>query len=352
MERIGNVLMIGDMHLGVKSFNEEEMENQLKMMEEVYKYCKEKGVKEIIQLGDIFDNRTVVNIKFLEEIGERLFKRLELEGLKMYVILGNHDIYYRERLEISLIEQMSRRYDSVEVIKEDKEMEINGKRVKMIPWITKERELREEDIRDVEYVIGHFEIRDFYMMKGIKDSKGIRRGLFKGKKVISGHYHMRQLEGEIKYLGTPYQMTWGDYKEEKGFYHWLRGDEIKFIRNEVTYRHVKIEYEKSRMKIKGLYEEDRVVDKDSMKEEMESLKGMKIKMYVREEIDEEMRRVIKEIDEKSMSLEVIDEREMTGIVGEVDNDMIKDPMKMIIEVVKEEREEALEILKDVLDEIL
>jgi hypothetical protein len=50
--------------------------------------------------------------------------------------------------------------------------------------------------------------------------------------VYSGHFHCKQSEKNVSYLGTPYQITFSDLKERKGF-HILDTEtrELEFIEN-------------------------------------------------------------------------------------------------------------------------
>jgi len=57
------------------------------------------------------------------------------------------------------------------------------------------------------------------MMKGVECHEGIDRGfLSKYEHVYSGHFHTPSTKGNITYLGTPYELTWSDHGDKKGFY--------------------------------------------------------------------------------------------------------------------------------------
>jgi DNA repair exonuclease SbcCD nuclease subunit len=55
--------------------------------------------------------------------------------------------------------------------------------------------------------------------------------------VIAGHFHTKGEYGNITYVGTPYQMSWGDYGEDKGF-HILNEAKLSFHKtnHELFYR--------------------------------------------------------------------------------------------------------------------
>jgi hypothetical protein len=57
------------------------------------------------------------------------------------------------------------------------------------------------------------------MIPGFYCEDGISRDIFKGyERVFSGHFHQQQDDGQIRYLGAPYEITWSDYASAKGFH--------------------------------------------------------------------------------------------------------------------------------------
>ena len=69
--------------------------------------------------------------------------------------------------------------------------------------------------------------------------------LDKGKKIITGHFHLREHRkfdnGEILYLGNPFQMDFGDAGSTKGWYELdLNTCETTFYENKISPVHIKL----------------------------------------------------------------------------------------------------------------
>jgi len=84
--------------------------------------------------------------------------------------------------------------------------------------------------------MGHFEIAGFTMHRGMTSEEGLSRDLFrKFEFTFSGHYHHKSDANDIYYLGNPYQLTWQDYGDPRGFHLFeLDSKELTFIQNPNT----------------------------------------------------------------------------------------------------------------------
>ena len=116
-----------------------------------------------------------------------------------------------------------------------------------MPWICDENEADIfSKIKDskAQICFGHFEISGFEMDKGNVCEVGIdKQALSKYDIVLTGHFHHKSNDGNITYVGTPYEMTWADFNDTKGF-HIFDTDtrELEFIKNPFSMFH-KIPYD-------------------------------------------------------------------------------------------------------------
>jgi hypothetical protein len=119
--------------------------------------------------------------------------------------------------------------------------------VLLVPWWCDDND---QHIRDTlsttnaTHIIGHFEIDGFEMYKGAIHQGGTTKDIFNNFEAVwSGHFHHQSKVGNIHYLGTPYEMTWSDYGDQKGF-HVFDTDtrELTFVPNPFTIFH-KIHYD-------------------------------------------------------------------------------------------------------------
>ena len=92
----------------------------------------------------------------------------------------------------------------------------------MLPWICLDNQQETFDMiekTNAQVVMSHLELKGFQMNKGHIQQEGMDHKLFnKFDVVCSGHYHHKSTEKNIHYLGAPYEMTWMDYDDERGFH--------------------------------------------------------------------------------------------------------------------------------------
>jgi DNA repair exonuclease SbcCD nuclease subunit len=236
------ISLLTDLHFGYKSNNEVAFENQMLFFEkQFFPYLIEQKIKDVACLGDIFDNRNTVGIYILQELRERFFYWFRDNGITFHNIIGNHDNIYNNTLShnvfkatgIDLIKGINI-YDTVQRV------EIDNLIYAMVPWITDES----LDIpKNVDVVLGHFEMKDFCVTKGIQSKSGFDKSEFANfKLVLSGHYHIADRQANIQYIGNPYQKDWGDFNLDKGFWTLSSKCELEHHINNVSPRHINIAY--------------------------------------------------------------------------------------------------------------
>lgn len=215
------VAIVGDIHCGLRGSSDVMFYHQARWIEQFLDYIRTNDVKTVIQLGDLFDSRKAINLKSLKFVREKLFEPLQGMGVEFYTLIGNHDIFYRESLEVNSSGLLLNEFANVHVIEEPTTIELDGLKFDLIPWIAKSNEVACRDYMndsDSEYCCGHFEITGYQVLKGVVFEHGLSGDFFKSyKKVFSGHFHLRQERGNILYVGTPYWLTWSDAGTKKGF---------------------------------------------------------------------------------------------------------------------------------------
>lgn len=218
------IALLGDTHFGVRNDARHFHEYYEKFYSEVFfPYLEEHGIDTIIQLGDLFDRRKYINFLSLAESRRYFFDECKKRNIRLHALIGNHDIFWRNSLEINSPDLLLRDYDNITLWAKHGTLELDGAVFDMIPWMCNENEneIREFVSKSTSpYCVGHFELVGYYMQRGQVSHEGYEDKFLKDyDQVYSGHYHSRSasVDGKIAYLGTPYELFWSDYKDQKGF---------------------------------------------------------------------------------------------------------------------------------------
>lgn len=220
---MAKIALISDLHFGARNDADFFLNNFLEFANNIFfPYLQNNNIKTILMLGDIWDRRKYINFNTLHRALNEFFNPLRDMNIDIKIIYGNHDIFYKNTTNVNSIDLLLKPYKNIEIVDFAKVFEFDGLKVGMIGWIHNGN-LKEslEWINSVEADIltGHFEIKNFEMIKGCYCENGFELDMFKRfEYVFSGHFHVISDNGQIYYLGNPAQLNWSDFGLRKGFH--------------------------------------------------------------------------------------------------------------------------------------
>jgi len=215
--------IITDQHFGVRGdsvvFHD--------MMEKFYSefffpYLKEHDINLILDTGDTLDRRKYISFYTLSRARSYWFDKIRDNNMSLITLVGNHVIPYKNTLEMNALDLLLSDYDNIKVISKPAEIELGSMKTLLLPWICENNQKQTMDLiksTDAQVAFGHLELGGFSMYKGDTGHEGMDSSVFqKFDFVGSGHFHHRSTKGNITYFGCPYEMTWSDYNDPKGFH--------------------------------------------------------------------------------------------------------------------------------------
>ena len=256
------IAIITDTHFGARNDSQVFSNYFAKFYENIFFPTLEKGgIRTVIHMGDVVDRRKFINYKTLSQMRHHFFDACYGRYINLHVIIGNHDTFFKNTNSLNSMDCL-RVHDNhqVHIYEEPTEVDFNGLKCFMMPWICDEnREQSLKAIQDTEAQIlfGHLEVKGFEMHVGSFSREGVDASMFqKFDMAMSGHFHHKSDNGNIYYLGNPYQITWSDYKDSRGFHIFdTETRELEFILNPLEMFY-KIYYDDDKMTLESIQNED------------------------------------------------------------------------------------------------
>lgn len=243
------IAIITDTHAGVRGDNTIFLDNQELFYNDVFfPELEKQGIDTVLHLGDVFDRRRFINFVTLKRVREMFFDPLQKNGVNVHVVAGNHDVVFKNTNATNSLSLLMKEYDNWNVYwNEPKEMTFGSCNILLSPWITKDNykismEMFEKTKSSM--LMGHFQFQGFEMMRGSISEHGLDKSNFsKFDSIYSGHFHHPSENGNVKYLGAPFEMDWSDYEGKRGFHVFdTETRNLSFIENPHRL-HYKIEYD-------------------------------------------------------------------------------------------------------------
>lgn len=205
-----------DIHWGRKNNSELHNQDCLRFVDWFCEQVSADGnIDHIIFMGDWFEHRAAINGLTLD-YAYRGAKKLAALGLPVYFIVGNHDLYFRTTREVF----STNFFDSLgfNMIVEPTVVEELGETGALVcPFLFESEYASLVKYLNVPVWFGHFEFKGFVITG---DTKKMEHGpdakeFSSARRIFSGHFHKRQEDGNVTYIGNAFPADFSDANDTK-----------------------------------------------------------------------------------------------------------------------------------------
>lgn len=206
MNLFKKVACFTDIHFGLKSNSGTHLRDCEEFVDWFIETAKKEGAETCIFLGDWSHNRNSLNLITLDT-SLRCLEKLGAAFEQFFWFPGNHDLFYKDKRDVHS-SAFGRHIPGVTVV--EKVTTVGG--VTLVPWLVGDEWKAMKDVES-RYVFGHFELPLFYMnaMVQMPDTGELKGSDFtKPDYVFSGHFHKRQSQGKVHYIGNAFPHNFAD----------------------------------------------------------------------------------------------------------------------------------------------
>lgn len=199
-------IVFTDIHWGLKNNSVVHNNDCDQFINWVIETAKKEGCETGLFLGDWHNHRASINIQTLQ-YSLRALEKLSKAFDQFFFIPGNHDLYYREKRDIHSIEWASH-LPNIHICNDW----FQSGDVVIAPWLVGD-DYKKITKMSAAYMFGHFELPHFKMnaMVEMPDHGQTKIEHFDGYgSVFSGHFHMRQEQKNIHYIGNCFPHNFAD----------------------------------------------------------------------------------------------------------------------------------------------
>lgn len=211
MNLFKKVACFTDIHFGLKSGSRTHNQDCEDFINWFCDTAQANGCETAIFLGDWHHNRSTTDVSTMNYTVSNL-EKLNNSFEKVYLIMGNHDEFYKDKREIHSLE-FARLFPNIEVVNKT----ITQGDVTIMPWLIGDEWKTVPDLKS-KYVFGHLELPLFYMnaMVQMPDHGQLQSTHFVNQEyVFSGHFHKRQTGRNITYIGNAFPHNYADAGDDE-----------------------------------------------------------------------------------------------------------------------------------------
>ena len=274
----GKTLIFSDQHFGIKGNSPLRQKIGVQAIREILSYAKKSKAKNIIFCGDWFHSRATLDVSTLD-IAYKCVQALSKQ-CKLWMILGNHDLYLKNSTEVSSV-NIFKNDSNVVVVDKPLEVMLNSRKALLVPWLANLDSFKKDTY---DFMLGHFEISSKFLVQSyieehsgkLEASKAVSSELdeddFLGYPgatslqsskysellgnfielvkpktgiILAGHIHqhkemLAKNSRKFIFIGTPYEQNLGELGNACGFYEISEEGKLKFIKLDKLPRHIQL----------------------------------------------------------------------------------------------------------------
>jgi DNA repair exonuclease SbcCD nuclease subunit len=211
--KFNKIAMFTDIHFGARQNAEQHNIDCIEFVDFFIQEVKKNNCDTIFFLGDWFESRSSLSVMTIN-YSLRALRQLDAVGIPVFIIVGNHDLFYRNTRDMHSTE-IFREFKNITIV--DEPLSLNEEFL-LTPFLFKEEYAELAPIiNQHKYVFGHFEFRNFYLTGSFQLAEhGFLHKLLNGPKYIfSGHYHKRQASDNTIYIGNPFATSYSDVDDNE-----------------------------------------------------------------------------------------------------------------------------------------
>jgi DNA repair exonuclease SbcCD nuclease subunit len=231
---MAKALVVSDLHIHSHKDSVDRLEHCLRVLRWVFDEADHWGCSYILFLGDLFHERTKIDVlnylRTFEVFMEYFIARRSPK--QMYLLIGNHDMYHKERWDVNSVKPLSA-ISNIHIVDEPKTINIGGVDIDFCPHTLNpindlENLKKGRGSKDLRLLLGHLAVHGATLNKlyGTRadvivehdtEMVAINPELFDDWKLtLLGHYHAAQkLNDKVEYVGSPLQLSFGEAFQEK-----------------------------------------------------------------------------------------------------------------------------------------
>jgi DNA repair exonuclease SbcCD nuclease subunit len=271
---MAKILLFSDLHIHSHKQSLQRLQDCLDVLRWAFQTARDNNVKHVIFLGDLFHDRQKIQVIVYHNTFQ-IFE--EYSDLNINLLLGNHDLWFYDKWDISSVMPLSA-MSNVSVIGKPCTKKIADIDVDFLPFTHDPVEVLSNFKDKSSLLCAHIAVDDATLnelyntkaevsIENEKDVVKVSKDIFKGwRRVLLGHYHCPQrLDDRVEYIGSPIQLSFNEAFQSK---HIVILDtdtmECKYIENTFSPKHVIVRYDElNSLKLDNNFVQVQVEDVDA-----------------------------------------------------------------------------------------